>query len=82
MPKRCARCGAIRRIRERAVPADWLAYLTDERDVSPPVGTLKMPLCPDCYREAEDLVDDTGDDEAVTEFLDAIDPATLVDEQT
>lgn len=80
MPTRCARCGDIAgRGRSLPVPADWLSYLRDERDLSAPVGRLTMPLCPDCYRDLDALRD--GDDEAAVEAaLDDLDLDQLVDE--
>lgn len=80
MPTRCAHCGDIAgRARSRPVPGDWLAYLRDERDLSPPVGRLTMPLCPACYRELDGLPE-TADSAEVEEALDAIDLDQLVDE--
>lgn len=80
MPTRCAHCGDIAgRGRSLPVPAEWLAYLTDERGLSAPVGRLTMPLCPTCYRELSALED--GDDEtAVEDALDEVDLTQLVDE--
>lgn len=79
MPTRCARCGDIAgRGRSLPVPGDWLSYLQHERGLSAPVGRLTMPLCPDCYRELEDL--DDADEDAVHAELDEIELDQLVDE--
>jgi len=80
MPSRCARCGAFSgRAREMPLPAAWLTYLQRERDVADPVGTLKLPLCPDCYGEAGEIREgeETADRNA---FLDSIETGRLVDE--
>lgn len=79
MPSRCARCGTFSgRAREMPLPAAWLSYLQREHHVADPVGTLKLPLCPDCYGDARELreADDTDPDA----FLDAIETGRLVDE--
>jgi hypothetical protein len=60
------------------LPAAWLSYLQRERGVADPVGTLKLPLCPDCYRDARGLPD--TDDPERDGFLDAIEVGRLVDE--
>ena len=82
MPKRCARCGEFAgRGRELPVPAAWLAYLRSERDLTPPVGRLTMPLCVQCARDAEELNDP---DEPLADpgraFLDDLDLGSLIDE--
>jgi hypothetical protein len=81
MPNRCARCDAFAgRGREMPVPGEWLSYLQRERDVPDPVGTLKMPLCTDCYAEVEEIRD--GDDPEEREaLLEAIHTDRLVDER-
>jgi len=80
MPSRCARCGAFSgRAREMPLPAAWLAYLKREHGVADPVGTLKLPLCPDCYREATDIAE-AGNPDARNAFLDAVEPERLIDE--
>lgn len=82
MPKTCARCGSLAgRGRELPVPGDWLSYLRSERDLSAPVGRLAMPLCPDCAREADPLLDadaDSLDDRNA--FLDELTLDALIDE--
>lgn len=81
MPTRCVRCGSFAgRGREMSVPADWLSYLQRERGVSDPVGTLKMPLCPDCVSDVE-AVRDGDDPEKWGALLDEIDTDQLVDER-
>lgn len=70
------------------LPAAWLSYLQREHGVADPVGTLKLPLCPDCYREATDIGEIDGADAheepdgtgAHADFLDAIDTGRLIDE--
>lgn len=80
MPTRCAHCDDIAgRGRSLPVPGGWLSYLEEERGLSSPVGRLTMPLCPDCYRELDEL-QDSGGDVAVADALDAIDLDHLVDE--
>ncbi|MFB6087981.1 MAG: hypothetical protein ABEJ85_05620 [Haloarculaceae archaeon] len=77
MPKRCARCGDFAgRGRELVLPGEWVSFLRSERDVSDPVGTLKMPLCTDCYGDVESRVEG----ETPEELLDSIDLGRLVDE--
>ena len=80
MPNRCARCGSFSgRAREMPLPAAWLSYLQRERGVADPVGTLKLPLCPDCYGDV-DMIRDAGDEEARDDLLDAIATDRLIDE--
>jgi len=80
MPTRCAHCGDIAgRGRKLPVPGEWLSYLQNERGLSTPVGRLTMPLCPECYRELDDLLES---ETAVPEALDEIDLTQLVDEGT
>lgn len=78
MPKRCARCGAFAgRGRELPVPGDWIAYLRAERDLSPPVGRLSMPLCSECYPAVRDLRNAA---EEGTESASEMDRDTLLDD--
>lgn len=62
------------------VPGDWLSYLRRERGISEPVGTLKMPLCTDCYGDVETIRDGDDPDERA-DLLDGIDVEQLVDER-
>ena len=78
MPKRCARCGDLGRIREQPLPGDWLSYLESERGLSSPVGRITLPLCPSCYRDAEALDGDGATDREA--FLDELVLDRLVDE--
>lgn len=82
MPKRCARCGSLAgRGRELAVPAEWRRRLIDERGVSAPMGTLKMPLCTDCYPEVRALQEE-GTDGEIEDLLAGLDTDALIDETT
>lgn len=78
MSKRCARCQEFNPRRSMRIPGPWVDYLTRERDASDPVGTFVMPLCRECYAEADDAPDEVTDD--VADFLDDVDPDALVDE--
>ena len=81
MPKRCANCGTITgRAREMAVPVEWVRYLRRERGVSEPVGTLRMPLCTDCYRDVDRLLEGDVDPDERDEFLDGLDADALIDD--
>lgn len=80
MPKRCARCGSLAgRGRELAVPAEWRRRLVDEHGLTEPMGTLKMPLCTDCYGDVRALQED-GDGDAVDDLLETLDTDALIDE--
>lgn len=79
MPTRCARCDAFAgRGRELSLPGDWVSYLRRERDVSEPVGTLKVPLCSDCSGGVE-AIRDEDDADAAAEFLEEIAIDRLID---
>jgi hypothetical protein len=61
------------------LPAAWLSYLQRERGVADPVGTLKLPLCPDCYAEAQEIRE-TGDATDRDALLDSVEVGRLIDE--
>lgn len=67
MPKRCARCGQLTVRRSVTPPGDWVEYLTDERDLSPPLGTLVIPLCADCYPDIADIKKRYADRDSLSE---------------
>jgi hypothetical protein len=71
-------CGAFSgRTQEMLLPAAWLSYLQRERGVTDPVGTLKLPLCPDCSVDARNLRE--RDDTDSPAFLDAIETGRVID---
>ncbi len=78
MAKRCARCGEFNPRRSLNPPGGWVDYLESNRDVST-VGQLVIPLCRECYADAQDLPEDGGDP-LVAEYLTELDRDLLVDE--
>lgn len=56
---------------------DWVKHLESEHGYSH-AGTVVLPLCNDCYKEARDLPAEATDEAAA--FLDDVDLTLLVDE--
>ena len=90
MSERCAKCGDSPAPRELNPPFDWTDYLREERDFGPPLGSIWIPLCPDCYFDADHLKESfnsqaTGEAREQIEtdseaFLDALDLDALIDD--
>lgn len=57
-------------------PGEWVDHLVAERGAAEPVGTVVIPLCRECYAEA----DGYDDLDSAREFLGEIDTDRLVDE--
>lgn len=54
----CALCGERRRGgREVSLPADWLALLAEQRDLTVPAAGYRAPLCRACTAEFDHIRD-------------------------
>ncbi|KZX47089.1 hypothetical protein [Haloarcula sp. K1] len=92
MSETCAKCGDSPAPRELNPPFDWTDYLREERDFGPPIGAVWIPLCPDCYFDADHLKESVnslvmGDDDTrkkiqadSEDFLDSLDLNALIDD--
>ncbi|MDS0279363.1 hypothetical protein NDI85_16300 [Halomicroarcula sp. S1AR25-4] len=90
MSETCAECGDSPAPRRLNPPFDWTEYLREERDFGPPIGSVWIPLCGDCYHKAEHtrlsyISQATGEAGEVIEadsedFLDSLDLDALIDD--
>ena len=79
MSKRCARCGELNPRRSMQAPGAWVDHLETHHGLSSPVGRLVVPLCRECYAEADGLPADDLDDDTRA-FLGELDTQALVDD--
>jgi hypothetical protein len=55
MSGNCALCGQDDPKHSLHPPSRWIQHFREERDMSPPVGHIEIPLCWDCFNDVDHL---------------------------